>query len=182
MKALAKEPDKATANVQARIPCGWLLLFAVTLSFTGCGFQLRGAAAIPTDWQQLSLRASPNNAFTHALIEQLRLHQVKITETAPIQLIISKVDYDKRTVSFKGRNNSAEKEITQRIEFSLIDLNNNQVLLPKTSLQASRSYVFDDNQITAMKSQEADIRDELYDQLAISVLNRLQQQSQQVNP
>lgn len=152
------------------------LLFSalLLLMVSACGFQLRGAVDLPARFQTMTLAANPNSDFTKALIDQLRANNVRIVEQAPITLTINDDDVEARTVSYSSRSKSAEKEILRRVTFSVADRQNNTTLIPSSELQARRTYLYDDNKVSAMQEQEALIRQELAFDLATRLMLKLQ--------
>ena len=58
------------------------------LLLSSCGFHLRGSVEIPERYRQLSLKANPKSNFTKALVEQLQLNSIEITEDAQFQLAV----------------------------------------------------------------------------------------------
>ncbi|MCG8317185.1 MAG: hypothetical protein MI976_28530 [Pseudomonadales bacterium] len=158
---------------------GFISIITLVL-LSSCGFQLRGSLEIPDSYQQLSLKANPKSNFTKALIEQLQINNIDIVEDAPYQLVIVSDENEKRTVSYNSRGKSAENEVIKRISFALKDTTNKLSVLPSKTLQARRTYLFDDTKVSAMKEQEKLIREELEYSLAIKLLMHLQEKPQQI--
>lgn len=155
-----------------------LLTALLAIGLQGCGFKLRGSIDVPPQFRQMQLQANPNSSFTKSLIQQLKANDIKITTQAPLRLAITRNDNEKRTLSYSGRGKSAEYEIIKHVEFSVINTQTNQVMIPKTELQARRAYLFDDTKIAAMNEQEQLIQQELEFDLASKLLLQLQKQKQ----
>lgn len=154
----------------------WLMVSAAILSTVACGFQLRGNVAMSSQYSTIRLQADPGSSFTKALIEQLKANDVRISETASIQLTIEDDDTEVRNVSYNSRSKSAEKEIIRRVTFNVSDSKRQVTIVPSNQLQARRAYLYDDNKIAAMQEQEALIREELAFDLATRLMLRLQKQ------
>lgn len=154
----------------------WFVISAVIITTTACGFQLRGNVDMPAQYRDILLKADPNSEFTKALIDQLKANDVRISETAPVQLTIEDDDTEIRTVSYSSRSKSAEKEIIRRVTFNVRDNQRQADIVPSNQLQARRAYLYDDNKIAAMQEQEALIKEELAFDLATRLMMTLQKQ------
>lgn len=143
----------------------------------GCGFQLRGAASLPSEMATTQLQASDRTSpFIRELELLLRANGVELVETsgegvARLDILTERIS--RRALSISGEARVREFELVFELRFRLIGPDGN-VLLPAESLRLQRDYTFDEQEILGAANEEELIRDELRRSMAQSLIRRLE--------
>jgi LPS-assembly lipoprotein len=150
-----------------------LLLLAISTLISACGFQLRGTGDMQFSLSELNLEA--RNAFgeTVQLTRRgLETNGVRITDSAPFTLVLTKEDVASRTVSFTSGARGAETELTKTLAYE-IQGQNNQPLL-SNELQVQRSFVTDGNNIAGAGESQIQLNREMTQAAVQQLLGRIQ--------
>ncbi len=150
-----------------------IIVVALSLMVSACGFHLRGSYLLPEELHQISLtRFDQYSDLTRDVQKQLRMNgisQVAPAQTTPNLNLISE-SLSERTLSLYQNSRAAEKELTYNVSYS--------VLIPNHSLKmyittVNRNYL--DNPLTALaKSVERDmIEGEMRAQAAEQILRQM---------
>ena len=150
------------------------LLIAAIIGTGGCGFHLRGTVQIPPELKTIQLQsANPNSSLTKTLISYLTNAHVKITESAPVRLILSGEKEEKRTASYTSRAKTAEYELIQSVTFEVTSQKGKNLASPQT-LSVRKTYNYNDRKIVGMSEEEDLLRKEMNSELAAGIFRSLQ--------
>lgn len=153
-----------------------LPLLLLTGLLAGCGFQLRGAAPVPTALQPLSVHCDESVpvSLCQAVTRQFREGQVQIRDrdAADYHLQLGQFRQQRRTSAVNPRGEAAEYDLRQRVVVSLISAD--QVpLLADSEISSSRSYRFDSTNVLANRREQRELESSLHDTLARQILFRM---------
>ncbi|MFJ4433200.1 LPS assembly lipoprotein LptE [Pseudomonas sp. NPDC089395] len=150
-----------------------LLVMGLAIMLSACGFQLRG-----TGTNELSIKemdVSARNAYGQTVV-QLRqvLEQsgVNVHAGAPYRLVLTDEQENQRAASYGGGSRTAEYELTTTLKYSILGLNNLELLNDKVEVR--KIYVRDSSNITGSEQEASQARVEMRRNLVQSMVARLQ--------
>ncbi len=143
----------------------FLILLLIAALLGGCGFQLRGSADLPPILQATWLDAG---GVSTELQRQVRQSLgsggavlVDDRATATARLRITGERYQRRTAEVDARGNITEFELRYTFRFSLFDEAAGASLIDEAVVEVERTLRYDDSQLLARESEEADMRAEM---------------------
>jgi LPS-assembly lipoprotein len=152
-----------------------LILLAVSLSLTACGFQLRGTAALP--FQSLYVQATPSSQFATLLKRNVRAgSNTRITDQpgdAEVILQVLSELQEKQILSLGGGGRVSEYQLRYRVSFRLTD-GKNREHIPATEILLKRDYSFTDDQALSKESEEALLYRDMRNDAVQQMVRRLQ--------
>lgn len=155
-----------------------LFLFASLLS--GCGFHLRDAVDLPASYQRMAIEGvSPYSELGLKLKRRLQGNGIEVVEStaAGVILELGQINYERRLLSVSAvSGKTAEYELHYSVMMSVRDRQGN-TLLAAQPLRQLRDYVFDQNNVLGTDNQEAQLREDMVDDLVGQILRRLQAQA-----
>jgi LPS-assembly lipoprotein len=151
-----------------------LSLALPALALTGCGFRLRGSAALPFDTLYVALPA--NSSFGAELARNIRAGtNVKLLDApagAQAVLEVAGDTRDREVVSVNAQGQVREVRLRQTVTFRLHD-GKGQDLIPGTTLFTRRDVNYDERQILASQAEESLIYRDMQTDLVQQLLRRL---------
>jgi LPS-assembly lipoprotein len=149
-----------------------LLVTAVLLA--GCGFHLRGQAALPFNTLYLDT-ANPNSPFTKELRRNLEANKLKLVgtaEQADVVLSIASEAPDKQILSLSGSGRVNEFQLLYRVSLRAYDLKR-QDWIPAEEFVMRRDYYYDDKNVTAMEAEETMLYQSMRSDMVQQIVRRL---------
>lgn len=146
----------------------------IGLALGGCGFQLRGAFALPAEYGPVHVQ--PGGALATALVERLRGADLRLTEEpaqAGLVLRVLSERRDARVMAVDRAGKALAYELSFQARFDALGADG-RVLLAAQQLRATR--VFDDNPDVAVLGKRLEseiIHQDLVADLADRILLRL---------
>lgn len=158
-----------------------VLPLSLAILVSACGFQLRGTAqALDHTYSSIRLQdKSGDIIFQRALEQALRDAGVRISLDSSYILTITRTHLKKRTASYSSRAKSAEYELTKDVSFQFKQEKN--TLIPRTSLQTRRSYLYRETVAVGKAEEERLLRTEMDQDLAQRILLSLQRSIRESN-
>lgn len=153
-----------------RINRSFILIIA--LLTTACGYHLRGAYDLSGMKTIFLQGGSP--ALREQLITVLKSSSGQLTdspEKADLVLRIFDDNIDRRVLSLSQRGRSNEIELAGHLEYELLDAKNG-VLVAREPIDFRREYFNDQQDVIAKNNEETVIRNEMYQQVVKTILNR----------
>lgn len=151
-----------------------LFLIMAALVLAGCGFHLRGQAAMP--FNTLYINASnPGTLFIGDLRRNLEANNVTLVEAAEQADVILDIVYevaDKQVLSLGGDGRVNEFRLNYRVSLRAYDQKQRDWLAAE-ELAQRRDYSFDDTQILAKEAEEKLLQDSIRSEMAQQVVRRL---------
>lgn len=154
-----------------RINRSFILIIA--LLTTACGYHLRGAYDLSAGMKTIFLQGG-SPALREQLITVLKSSFGQLTdspEKADLVLRIFDDNIDRRVLSLSQRGRSNEIELAGHLEYELLDAKNG-VLVAREPIDFRREYFNDQQDVIAKNNEETVIRNEMYQQVVKTILNR----------
>ncbi len=148
-------------------------LFLIAQFVAACGYHLRGAYDLPKEMHNIYLQGGSAN-FREQLMTSLKTsggQLVNSPEKSDMVIIVIRDSIERRTLSLSERGRSNEIELAGHLEFELRDTKNH-MLLPQEGIDFRREYFNDQQDVIAKDNEETVIRNEMYQQVVSSIINR----------
>ena len=151
-----------------------IVLTALVLITSACGWQLRGVVVLPASVQVMTLESQANNRFTQRLRQQLEFNGVSFPEEAPadVRLIIQPIEIKRLTLSVNSFGQAAEYELTATLNARLLNLTNDGDI--SWEITGRRTFNNDVNSVIGTQSEEVAQRQDLENDLIRKLMIRLQ--------
>ncbi len=151
-----------------------LLIVLITTSLiTACGYHLRGAYDLPKGMKSIFLQGG-SALFRDQLLTVLKSSSGQLTtspDKADMVLKIYNENIDRRVLSLSARGRSNEIELAGHLEFEALD-SKNGVLIAREPIDFTREYFNDQQDVIAKGNEETVIREEMYQQVVRTIINR----------
>jgi len=151
-----------------------IVLTALVLITSACGWQLRGLVVLPPSVQVMSLESQANNRFNQRLRQQLEFNGVTFPDdaSASVRLLIEPLKMERLTLSVNNFGQASEYELNAQLNARLIDLEKETDI----SWQISGRRIFnnDVNSVIGTESEEKIQRQEIENDLIRKLMIRLQ--------
>jgi LPS-assembly lipoprotein len=151
-----------------------IVLTALVLITSACGWQLRGLVVLPPSVQVMSLESQANNRFNQRLRQQLEFNGVTFPDdaSATVRLLIEPLKMERLTLSVNNFGQASEYELNAQLNARLIDLEKETDI----SWQISGRRIFnnDVNSVIGTESEEKIQRQEIENDLIRKLMIRLQ--------
>jgi len=146
----------------------------LALAAAGCGFKLRGTAALP--FETLYAGFAPNSPIGADFRRMIRVASgtrlVDRPADAQARLEVLNEVREKETVGFSSTGRPREYQLRLRFGFRLVDTQG-AVLIPNTELLLRRDITTTDTQVVAKEQEEAILYREMQSDLVQQMLRRL---------
>ncbi|WP_411725699.1 LPS assembly lipoprotein LptE [Methyloglobulus sp.] len=149
------------------------VILIASLLTTACGYHLRGAYDLPTGMKTIFLQGG-SPALREQLNAVLKSSSGRLAvspEKADIVLRIFKDGIERRALSLSERGRSNEIELEGHLEFEVLDAKNG-VLVAREPINFRREYFNDQQAVIAKDIEETVIRNEMYQQVVRTIINR----------
>ena len=150
----------------------WVLL---TILLSACGFQLQTRVELPPEMQQTQLAIQlPYSEFARRLEVHLEQNGVQVVDdgddAALLEVPQNRVRREIQSIGDNAR--VREYMLRHTIQFQLLD-SNGKVMIPLQTMEQTRVYSFDQQDILSKEREDEFLRDDLSDALARMVVRRL---------
>ena len=153
-----------------------ILLMALTLIVSSCGWQLRDTQIIPSSIGSIYVSSSnPNSALITELKRALNTYGVSVASNsagADYAVVIVDFRQNHRTASLNASARVAEYQLNEDVDFYIIDSEGNQIT-PLSTASVERVYEFSEDDILASDNEEKFVRDGMREDIVRQILNRL---------
>ena len=151
-----------------------IVLSALILITSACGWQLKGVTDLPAQVKIMTLESQANNRFTERLKQQLLFNGVVFPTdaSANVRLVIEPIEIKKMTLSVNSLGQAAEFELNATLIARLIRLEENTNI--QWSINGRRIFNNDVDSAIAAQSEEKIQRQELENDLIRQLMNRLE--------
>jgi LPS-assembly lipoprotein len=152
-----------------------LLLLALSMAVSACGFELRRDAVLSPALARVHVAAAdPASPIARGVRAELGRQGATLvaeaTGVAVVRIVVDQVTQEALTISRAAR--VQEFVVRHRVEFEVVDAAGG-VLLPLTTIEYSRDFVFDEVQALGAQAQGELLRRELVRDVERAVLERL---------
>lgn len=166
MPTILRTPNRLAASMAALL----------SLTLTGCGFQLRGAPPVSPALQPLSVECDGSVPFD--LCDTLRTQleeggiQVVEGEQAAYQLTLDNFSETRRASAIQLDASAAEYDLRQSVDVNVTSDDGVPVLVD-AEVRSSEIYSYDETNVLAKRREEEELRNNLYQRLAQQAIFRL---------
>ncbi|WP_395375015.1 LPS assembly lipoprotein LptE [Marinicella sp. W31] len=154
-----------------------LILWLIGLLLTACGYQLRQPVELNTAYQKTYLALSITSPLYQPLYTELlnaKIDLVKTQDQSSAELKVNTVNLERVIQSIGANNRVQEYRLEINVNFQV--LANGENLVEPQTLNMSRDYAFDIEQITGTQQEEAILREQLYKDMARMIVTRISRQ------
>ena len=153
------------------------LTLTLVATLAACGFHLRGQLELPAAMAATFIEVNGVNAD---LVKRLRGSLMSngaavTTDRAEATAILRLVNdsYDRRVLSVGGGRKVRELELHYAVQFELVELGGDRLVMPKT-VELFRDYTYDEDDILGKQGEEANIREDMIREAGDRVLRIIQ--------
>ena len=158
---------------------------ACMLALAGCGFHLRGSAALPAVMQQqVYLQVSGGGEFPRSLAAALRASKVNVLDTSTegvATLSVPVAAFGSRLLTSGAVQRVGEYVVTFNVQFTLTDAQGKTVV-PMQAISLSHEFALDQTQFSAISSETEAIQRSLVREMTDAVMRRLEAQARLGTP
>ena len=152
-----------------------LIPLALVAMLAGCGFELRREATLSPALNRVHVEAAdPASGVARGVRKELTRQGATLAPSAEgvavVRIAVDHVSQEALTISRAAR--VQEFVIRHRVEFEVVDAGG-AVLLPRTTVELARDFVFDEAQALGAQAQGDLLRRELARDVERAVLERL---------
>ena len=151
-----------------------LLYLILMTTLTACGYHLHGSVDVPEIMRHIHVRsASPQllAGFKESLnIAGGRLNDMP--ERGGLIVQVLNEHFDRRSLSLSSTGKANEFELIYTLEFEVLTVTENTVIMPRQTVEVNRDYYNDQQDIMGKGNEEAQIRQEMYLQAVRAVIDR----------
>lgn len=166
----------------------WLQTMLCAVGFVllaGCGFHLRGSAALPAVMQQqVYLHVAGGGEFPRSLAAALRAAKVDVLDTSTegvATLDVPVAGFGSRMLTSGAVQRVGEYVVTFTVEFTLTDARGKTVI-PTQTITLSHEFAIDQTQFSAITSETEAIQRSLVREMTDAVMRRLEAQARLGTP
>lgn len=150
-----------------------IVVLFLSFAVTACGFHLRGQLPLPDAVSVIYIDADRTD-YTRELEKRLRGSGAKLVDN-PSQakaILQIKDEYAEREVLTLNTDSRATSyKLYYTVEYVLA--NNQQELLKEGRLEEQNQYSFDSGQAVVQESQERELLEEMYEELALKLVRQI---------
>jgi LPS-assembly lipoprotein len=152
-----------------------ILVLALTLLVTACGFHLQGRQPLPSTFQYTYIDTKDEQTdFVQDLRKALIAANVNVIRTkgsSGATISVHSDELAERVLSVSARNIPTEYELTYKVEFSVTS--GGKPLIDHEEISATRDISFDESQLLAKEREQEILREALARDLVALVMRRL---------
>jgi len=150
------------------------VLLALAISVSACGFHLRGNIPLPEGIQNMYVQV-PEGPFKDQLLERLENAGGQLAAApsgADVILDVTQAISDRTigTLDTRGKVNSYN--VRFRVSYNLLDTKGRSIR-PTANLTETRRYDFDEQLVVESESEEAELRKDLEESIALRIVRKL---------
>jgi len=155
-----------------KTPLGLAIAFSLATVISGCGFQLRGQAALPFSAAYVAASDTSNvaNALRRSLSSQQKLARTQ--EGAQVRIRLEQEAYGKSILALSGGGKVREYRLEYSVQLSVFDQTGKTVVEP-TKIHLSNDFSYSDAQILAKEAEEASLNRSMEQDALRQILRRL---------
>lgn len=150
-----------------------LLIAAIGLVATACGYHLRGSVDMPVAMKKLYIQGA-GPGLIEAMRASLNVSDAVLVgspDQAGLVIRVARDDMRRRVLSLNESGKATEFELTYTLEYVLLN-SQGQVLSNTLTTEINRDYFNDQEDILAKNNEEIVIRQEIYRQAVRSIFAR----------
>jgi len=137
------------------------ILLSLVLSLSACGFRLRGSVEVPDVLQQTHIAGIAEFSVLNQELKRVlqRSGSVVLSQPENAKSIISIAgeNFKRRVLSVDAQGRTSEYELRYNYSFNIHDAQG-EVIVKNQTIDLTRDYQFDPNNVLAKDAEEAQIR------------------------
>jgi LPS-assembly lipoprotein len=149
-----------------------LAALVLALAAGGCGFQLRGVAALPFDTLHISTTSPISIDLKRNIAAGTRTKLVDSPRDAEAILNIAAETRDKVILSFNTAGRVQEYQLRYKVAFRVVDMKGREYL-PTSEIQLTRDITSNDALVLAKESEEALMYRDMQNDMVQQIMRRL---------
>ncbi|MEE3319736.1 MAG: LPS assembly lipoprotein LptE [Pseudomonadota bacterium] len=157
-----------------------IAVLLLTLLLSACGWQLRGVTNQP-NLETLTIKGA-TTSLRYALEDQLEKQGVLVHGESPYLLVIDDEDWMRRTSAVDAQGRQAEIELRYTLYWHIQDKKTGALLTTPARLRSIRTLPWYPENATASSDEEDLVRDDLYEDMTIRLINQIATASQRWEP
>lgn len=153
-----------------------LMMFLVLLN--GCGYHLKSAYELDSSYNKTHIQHAITAGLYRPLAVALSNQGINLVEKASeatAQIVITKDNLSKQIQSIGANNRVQEYRLDYEVTFLVQFLD--EVVVAEQTLTLSRDYAFDIGQIAGAQGEERVLRQQMYKDMAQSIIRAISNQS-----
>lgn len=142
----------------------------------GCGFHLRGVAALPPSLTGIFIEQQQAPLITESLkraFTEQKMPQIEDKSAAQVIVRVSQERYERRILSVNASGKVQEYKLDYAVNVQITDAKGQPLASPQT-LSLERELRYDSAQVLAMTSEEQSLKSEMLADAARQIIRRLQ--------
>jgi len=160
---------------------GCIVLAALALLLTGCGFKLRGQATLPPELASVYINTNrppeaPPTELARTLRQVLEANRVKVTtdpQTATATVAILGEDIRRRTIATDATGQAREYTLTYFMDYT-VTRPDGSALIPRDRLSISRNLLYPEVQVLGLEEGDELVLDSIRSDLSWAIVRRLE--------
>lgn len=157
--------------MQRRTLCKYILTLGSASLLTGCGFRLRGHDAPVSLLQEITLEGAPGSLLDRLAV-RFENNGTVVNETAPWILTLGQEHIEDRNLSLLQAGNQ-QHEMTLRVTIAVQRRSDGAYRLPSEEVHIRDTYMLNDDNLLAAADYRGEMRNQLREQAAQHILQRL---------
>jgi LPS-assembly lipoprotein len=154
----------------------WITMFAATALLTACGFHMRGEVQLPATMQRVYVQiVDPFSPLKRDLDAAMLRAGATVEEHAGdgiAEIVVSAVTLAPVVRSVGANAYVNEFSMVYHVEVQISD-GANKVLIPKTVIEQSRDYTFDQTQAIGTTAEQDEIKKEMERDMVQAILRKV---------
>jgi LPS-assembly lipoprotein len=152
------------------------LLFATSLALAGCGFHLRGSAALPVGMNHVHVKVAAGGDLQRKLVRAMEISGVTVEDHSGAgiaELEVPTAVFRTETLTVSGSARVTEYSVRYHVEFSVKD-QGGDTIVGHQSIDMSRDFSYDALNTIGSTTQTEELQRSLVEDMVQSILFRLQ--------
>lgn len=149
------------------------VIFIAALLLSACGYHLRGAFELPANMKNIYVEGG-SGPLREQFGQVMKTSSGQLADSrkgAGIVIKIFNEDFNRRVLSLSTRGKSNEFELVYRLDYEFANAGDAQ-LMARQPVEVRREYYNDQQFMIAKDNEEAVIRNEMYQQVVQTIINR----------
>ncbi len=156
-------------------PVKKLAFIMTVLVLVSCGYHMRGAVNIPEDMKKVFVRNGSPQLISgfHNVFQYSAATLVGSPSDAGVIVNVLEEEMRRRAVSLSGTGKANEFELNYLLDYELLNAAG-AVLSPKQTVELTRNYFNEQQQVIGKANEERIIREEMYLQAVQAIIRKAQ--------
>lgn len=150
-----------------------ILVVAMLLLLSSCGFHLRGSRPLPDTLQVVQIEAGdPHGYLARKVASRLHDSGSRVVDKGPIIINIGKEDVTRRSTAYTPQARVAEFELIMQVNY-WIDMRDPAIRIAERKIQVAKSYSYDPTNPSGKSEEENLLKQEMRRDIADQLMREL---------